>query len=365
MVSAFFLRVKNMPSFSIDFIARIIGAILAAFGVGLLGQQMARLFGAPEDVYGVVFGLIGILIGLILTPAFTTRPVRRIRQWLINMPPERLAAIIVGVFLGLAAAALLTAPLKSLPVPFNQLSPLAAAIFFCYLAIIVMITRQHDLWAFIRDLRPLMSVRDGEEHREEEDGHVILLDTSVIIDGRITDISKTGFIRDVLLVPGYVLQELQNIADSPDPIRRNRGRRGLELLNILQKESPIPVRVTDMDVSEVREVDSKLVALARHLHCPIMTNDYNLNRVAELQGVTVLNINDLANAIKTIYLPGEELAVKIIQEGREIGQGVGYMDDGTMVVVEDGQTRLNQLVDVVVTKTLQTSAGRMIFARPC
>lgn len=354
-----------MPSFSSDFIARLIGAVLAAFGAGLLGKQFAQFLGAPEDVYSLVFALIGILAGLILTPSLITRPIRRIRQWLVIMPPERLVAIVIGVFIGLAAAALLTPPLKSLPVPFNQLSPLAAAIFFCYLSIIVMIARQHDLWAFFRDFRPLMgTTREHDEDQMEEDGHAVLLDTSVIIDGRITDISKTGFIRDALLVPGFVLHELQNIADSPDPIRRNRGRRGLELLNILQKESPIPVRVTDMDVSEVREVDSKLVALARHLHCPIMTNDYNLNRVAELQGVIVLNINDLANAIKTIYLPGEEMAVKIIQEGREIGQGVGYMDDGTMVVVEDGQTRLNQMVDVVVTKTLQTSAGRMIFARP-
>ncbi len=353
-----------MPFFSSDFVARLFGAVLAAFGAALLGRELAQLFGAPTDVYALVFSLLGILAGLILTPAVTTRPIRRIRERLVSMPPERLAAIMVGLFTGLAAAALLSIPLRALPAPFNQLAPLGAAVLFCYLSVAVMVTRQHDLSIFFRDFRPLMGSRDNGEAQKEENGHVILLDTSVIIDGRITDISKTGFIRDAMLAPGFVLQELQSIADSPDPIRRNRGRRGLELLNILQKESPIPVRITDMDVSEVREVDSKLVALARHLHCPIMTNDYNLNRVAELQGVAVLNINDLANAIKTIYLPGEELAVKIIQEGREIGQGVGYMDDGTMVVVEDGQTRVNQIVDVVVTKTLQTSAGRMIFARP-
>jgi uncharacterized protein YacL len=158
--------------------------------------------------------------------------------------------------------------------------------------------------------------------------------------------------------------ELQHIADSADSLRRNRGRRGMDVLQMLQNECPIPVRITDMDVSEVREVDSKLVALARELNCPIMTNDYNLNRVAEIQGVTVLNINDLANAVKAIFLPGEEFSVKVVQEGREEGQGVAYLEDGTMVVIEDGRNLIQQNVSVVVTKVLQTSAGRMIFARP-
>ncbi|MFO7537640.1 MAG: TRAM domain-containing protein, partial [Chloroflexota bacterium] len=149
-----------------------------------------------------------------------------------------------------------------------------------------------------------------------------------------------------------------------DPLRRNRGRRGLDVLTILQSEAPIPTRVTDMDVSEVREVDSKLVSLARHLQCPIMTNDYNLNRVAEIQGVRVLNINDLANAVKAAYLPGEELTVKVIQEGREVDQGVGYLEDGTMVVIEEGEDLINKNITVTVTKVLQTTAGRMIFAKP-
>ena len=166
-----------------------------------------------------------------------------------------------------------------------------------------------------------------------------------------------------MLVPNFVLVELQHIADSADPIRRKRGRRGLEVLNVLRTECPIPFQISDIDVSEVREVDSKLVALARHLNVPIMTNDYNLNRVAGLQGVTVLNINDLASAVKAAYLPGEELTVKLIQEGRESGQGVGYLEDGTMVVVEEGRRQLNRTVDVIVTKVLQTSAGRMIFAK--
>ncbi len=351
-----------MQFFSVEFVLRLVGAVAVAVAMGLVGERVARLLEAQPDAYVVVFGLVGFLAGLILTPYVTTPPLRRLRSALVRMPPERLVAITLGLFLGLGAASLLAGPLSGLPTPFNQIAPLAAAFVLCYLSIVVLVTRQQDLARFMQDFRPFVSQRAADEAMD--DRRVILLDTSVIIDGRITDVSKTGFVRDPMLVPAFVLQELQNIADSADPIRRNRGRRGLELLNVLQKESPIPVRVTDMDVSEVREVDSKLVALARHLHCPIMTNDYNLNRVAELQGVAVLNINDLANAVKTIYLPGEELAVKIIQEGREIGQGVGYMDDGTMVVVEDGHDRVDQTVQVLVTKTLQTSAGRMIFARP-
>jgi uncharacterized protein YacL len=161
-----------------------------------------------------------------------------------------------------------------------------------------------------------------------------------------------------------VLNELQYIADSPDSLRRQRGRRGMEVLSQLQKEPVIPVRITDIDVEGVRDVDDKLVILARQMRCPILTNDYNLNRVAELQGVTVLNVNELANAVKSVLLPGEALSVRVIQEGKEINQGVGYMDDGTMVVVEGGRDYIGQEILVVVTKVLQTAAGRMIFARP-
>ncbi len=166
-----------------------------------------------------------------------------------------------------------------------------------------------------------------------------------------------------LLIPRFVLNELQYIADSPDNLRRQRGRRGMEVLSQLQKDTTVPVRISDIDVEGVREVDDKLVVLARQLRCPILTNDYNLNRVAELQGVAILNVNELANAVKSVVLPGESLSVNIIQEGREAGQGVGYLDDGTMVVVEDGRVRLNSQTDVMVTKVLQTAAGRMIFAR--
>jgi len=191
-----------------------------------------------------------------------------------------------------------------------------------------------------------------------------LLDTSVIIDGRVADIAKTGFLPGTLLIPRFVLTELQYIADSADSLRRQRGRRGMEVLAELQKGSAVSIRITDIDVDGVREVDDKLVILARQMKCPILTNDYNLNRIAELQGVSILNINELANAIKSVVLPGETFNILIIQDGKEMGQGVGYMDDGTMVVVEGGNKHLGVRKNVTVTKVLQTAAGRMIFARP-
>ncbi len=197
----------------------------------------------------------------------------------------------------------------------------------------------------------------------EETDRTILLDTSVIIDGRIAEIAHTGFIPGAIVIPRFILQELQYIADSEDSMRRQRGRRGLEILAQLQKEPNVEVRVSDLEVDGVKDVDAKLVVLARQLNCQILTNDYNLNKVADLQGVTILNVNDLANAVKSVMLPGEGLRIKVIQEGKEHNQGVGYMEDGTMVVIENGRNFLNQDIYVVVTKILQTTAGRMIFAR--
>jgi uncharacterized protein YacL len=345
---------------SIDFFFRLIGAVIGAFAFAVLGRWMADVFNDEPDAYVLLLSLVGILVGLILTPYVTTKPVRRIRQDLVTMPPERLGAIITGIFMGLIAAALISFPLSFLPPPFRQIAPLGAAIFFSYLSVVILTMRQNDLRNFFGALPPFLG-RSGVAEDKVQDS--ILLDTSVIIDGRITDICKSGFVRARLIVPNFILTELQHIADSPETLRRNRGRRGLEVLGILQQDLPIPIDFTDMDVSDVRDVDSKLVALARELSHPIMTNDYNLNRVAELQGVTVLNINDLANAVKAAYLPGEELTVKLIQAGKEYGQGVGYLDDGTMIVVEDGEQRIGDEVGVTVTKVLQTTAGRMIFAR--
>ena len=349
---------------STEFVFRIIGAIVSSIGGGYFGSWTARNLGVSAEGYIIVFVLLGFLIGLILTPYVTIRPLRHISRRLAKMPAERLIAIVLGLFIGLVAAALLSLPLALLGPPFRQILPLVAAGVLCYLSVVILVSRQNDLQAFFSGLRSPMVPSSGEREVGIEGDQFILLDTSVIIDGRIADISKTGFIRATLLIPNFILSELQHIADSADPLRRGRGRLGLEVLTQLKNEAPVPTHITDMDVSEVRDADSKLVALGRHLHCPIMTNDYNLNRVAELQGVSVLNINDLANAVKITSLPGEELKVKIIQEGRESDQGVGFLQDGTMVVVEDGRNLINRTLNVTVTKVLQTSAGRMIFAKP-
>ena len=181
---------------------------------------------------------------------------------------------------------------------------------------------------------------------------------------QIADIVKSGFIDGVLVIPSFVLEELRHIADSSDPLKRNRGRRGLDMLNKIRKELDVKVRIEEQDFQEIQEVDSKLIKLAQVMSGEIITNDYNLNKVAELQGIKVLNINELANALKPVYIPGEEMVVTILKDGKESKQGIGYLDDGTMIVVEGGRKYINQTINVMVTSVLQTAAGRMIFAKP-
>jgi uncharacterized protein YacL len=194
----------------------------------------------------------------------------------------------------------------------------------------------------------------------ETNGHKVL-DTSVIIDGRIADICDTGFLEGAFIIPQFILQELRHIADSSDPLKRGRGRRGLDILNRIQKQANLEVKIIDQDYPKIQEVDAKLIALAKDLHAKIVTNDFNLNKVAELQGIPVLNINQLFNALKPVVLPGEIMNVKILKEGKEPGQGVAYLDDGTMVVVDNARRHMGKTVDVSVTSVLQTTAGRMIF----
>ncbi|MBI5408063.1 MAG: PIN domain-containing protein [Nitrospirae bacterium] len=196
-----------------------------------------------------------------------------------------------------------------------------------------------------------------------EEEHAKIIDTSIIIDGRIVDVCEAGFIEGTFIIPQFILQELQHIADSTDSLRRARGRRGLDILHRIQKMSNITVKIIDEDFPKIKEVDAKLVALARLLGAKIITNDFNLNKVAELQGVTVLNLNELANALKPVVLPGEAMNIFVVKEGKEFNQGVGYLDDGTMVVVDNARKLINQQIDVTVTSVLQTTAGRMIFAK--
>jgi len=347
---------------STDFIIRLLGMIVFAALVGWGGAVISRPLRGSELAYTVILGLVGALIGLILTPYITIVPLRRMRRRVQKMPVHRLIAILAGLVVGLIVSALVALPLSLLPDPFGQFLPLVGVALFGYMGVAVMSLRQGDVVNYLRPRAASFLARPNGGGQTEL-GRGVLLDTSVIIDGRIADISQTGFVNGPLIVPNFVLNELQHVADSSDTLRRNRGRRGLELLNRLQKDSFIPIQITDMDVDGMHNVDDKLVVLAKQLHCPVLTNDYNLNKVAELQGVTVLNINELANAVRAIYLPGEDLTIRVIQEGKERNQGVGYLDDGTMVVIEDGERHINHTVETIVTKVLQTAAGRMIFAR--
>jgi uncharacterized protein YacL len=213
------------------------------------------------------------------------------------------------------------------------------------------------------DVALLDKIIQSKENQEMEAIPYKILDTSVIIDGRIADICDTGFLEGILVIPNFVLNELQMIADSADSIKRNRGRRGLDILNKMQKDQSIMVKISDQDFSDIHEVDAKLVRLAKMMNAKVITNDFNLNKVAEFHGVKVLNINQLSNSLKPVVLPGEEMSVLLLKEGKDVNQAIGYLDDGTMVVVENGRKRLNEEVDVIVTSVLQTTAGRMIFTR--
>jgi len=352
---------------SVDFIVRIAGMLVFALAAGYWGF----IFGtnnAPSQIvtYTLGLGTVGALFGLIATPYFTLAPMRAIRRLLVRVSAENLLAGLSGLVAGLLVAALLTFPLSMLPDPLGNVLPFLSVLLFGYFGVALFVMRQADIMAVIAAI----TSRGGGEITAApntawgQGSRTILLDTSVIIDGRVADIAKTGFLPGTLFITRFVLNELQYIADSADSLRRQRGRRGMEVLAELQKISAVTVRISDIDVEGVREVDDKLVILARQLKCPILTNDYNLNRVAELQGVVILNINELANSVKSVVLPGETMGIAIIQEGKEMNQGVGYMDDGTMVVVEGGNRFIGQTKAVSVTKVLQTAAGRMIFARP-
>ena len=348
---------------SIEFIFRIIGMVVLAVAGGYWGFEISSF--NPDDAVRttLVFGLVGALAGLILTPYFTTRPARSLRSLLGRTAAESLFAGLTGLVVGLLIAALLGFPLSLLPAPLGEILPFIGALIFSYFGVSLFVMRQGDIMGLLSALSGRNSEGGGSSSSWTNLNRNILLDTSVIIDGRVADIARTGFLPGTLLIPRFVLNELQYIADSPDSMRRQRGRRGMEVLAELQKLPNVLVRISDINVDGVREVDDKLIVLGKQLKSPVLTNDYNLNRIAELQGVTVLNINELANAVKSVVLPGEALRINIMQEGKEHSQGVGYMEDGTMVVVENGKDYIGEYMDVNITKVLQTAAGRMIFGR--
>ncbi|MBI4277052.1 MAG: TRAM domain-containing protein [Armatimonadetes bacterium] len=330
------------------------------------------LFPASAPIHAVValrlagLGIaaaLGWLLGSALAPwvwGMFTRAMAWSLQHLASFSLRDLIAGVTGLMVGLVLAFLIGYLLSGIPVigPYLRI---AAALVFGYLGFQVAMQRREDLVRSLPHLGELPQSGDRDRGGRER-GVPKILDTSVIIDGRIADIVKTGFLEGPLLVPRFVLSELQRIADSPDPLRRNRGRRGLDVLNKLQREFQA-VRVVESSDGG-GDVDSRLVRLAKSLRGWIVTNDFNLNKVAELEGIRVLNINELAGALRPVVLPGEELSVHIIKEGKEAGQGVGYLDDGTMIVVEGGKRYIGETPELVVTSVLQTVAGRMIFTRP-
>ncbi|MBI5957108.1 MAG: PIN domain nuclease [Chloroflexi bacterium] len=348
---------------SFEFVLRLIGMMVFTLLGALLGIDLSDALNLPPEATGLSFSLMGALVGLIITPWITTYPAQNVRRIIIHMPAENLVTSMFGLVLGMAAAAMFAWPLSLLPAPFGEFIPTLGAIVITYLSITIFSLRAQDVFLLFGGL---MRANPAVLRRMPGDsvGNEILLDTSVIIDGRILDISQTGFIQSALVVPRFVLNELQHVADSADVLRRNRGRRGLEVLGELQQHSRTPIQIIDDDIEGVSEVDEKLVLLAQQRGIPVMTNDLNLNRVAQLQGVTVLNINELANAVKAIYLPGEVINVHIVMEGREADQGVAYLEDGTMVVVEDSKRYMDRTIPVLITRYIVTNAGRMYFAQP-
>lgn len=288
--------------------------------------------------------------------------VKWVEESLVKAPITDILAVSIGLGFGLVIAFLVGFALNMIEVPIvNTVAPILITLLFGYLGFQVGYKKRDELMALLARNKK----KPVEEDVEAGDRNVLkILDTSVIIDGRIADICQTGFLEGTIVIPQFVLGELQHIADSSDVLKRNRGRRGLDILNRIQKELSMNVEIYEGDFEDVQEVDSKLVKLAKLTNGVVVTNDFNLNKVCELQKVSVLNINDLANAVKPVVLPGEEMNVQVIKDGKEQNQGIAYLDDGTMIVVEGGRDYIGKHIEVLVTSVLQTSAGRMIFAKP-
>jgi len=309
---------------------------------GIVGYQTILIKGS--SLFGAAVGIAGALIIIILELGMRSVSVRG------------LSSAVFGLILGLIMSKLVTDAFIWAPIPTDSIPiiRLVLTLIFCYLGMVLGLRGKDEFNIII----PYVRLR-----RQDQIEELVVLDTSVIIDGRIMDIIKTKFLEGKIIIPKFVLKELQQVADSTDPIKRQRGRRGLEILHTIQKEVPQDIMLHEDEFPEVVEVDAKLVKLAKLLDARILTVDFNLNRVASLQGIKVLNINELANALKPVVFPGELMQVKLIKEGKEHNQAIGYLDDGTMVVVEEGRKFLGQEVKVMVTSVLQTQAGRMIFTK--
>ena len=345
-------------------IIRLLGAALGALvGLSFVLAQVKLFENTGTSALVVVIWIMAwTMVGFLILPYLTVVPAGKLIREVQAMSTAEFVAAVSGLAIGLLIALLLGLPMSALPAPLGLYMPLAVSICFGLGMLGLTVAKREDLVAAAQAaglLRAEAPAAAGSRSAQTE----VIVDTSAIIDGRIADIVESGFLYHKLLVPHFVLDELQRIADSSDTQRRGRGRRGLEILGRLQKEGTTPVEVIADDPAEAGDVDSKLIALARARGAAILTNDFNLNRVADLQSIRVLNINALANALKPALLPGDSLSIKLITEGKEPGQGVGYLDDGTMVVVEGGARMVDSEVDVSVTRVLQTVMGRMVFGQ--
>ena len=347
----------------LELVVRFLGGVLAGAAAWEVGRNQLVASIPALSSWSYLTYLVLLLLAVVcfvvafaLTPHLTTRPFFWLLHKVTHTPIVDILVAAGGLFVGLLIGVPLIWPLSLLPFLGGYL-PIVVILALGYLGMSTVTTHKREILQVLGHTRELGRSRSGESGK-------VLVDTSAIIDGRIADIGQSGFLPGVLVVPRFVLQELQRIADSADALRRNRGRRGMDVLDRLQKQRDVPLEVIESELDSGQDVDSQLVRLAKSMKCSIITNDYNLNRVAAIQGVKVLNINELANAVKAVVLPGEVMAVRVIQEGKELGQGVGYLDDGTMVVVENGRSYLNREAEIVVLRVLQTAAGRMIFAQP-
>lgn len=361
------------------FVTEIISNELLSTDVGLFQLTIAN--GILILAGMLVGGVVGYIVSPLVSSALRDFAMGVERQ-LSRVPLHEFVAGVVGLAIGLIIANLLGAAFSSIPVIGNYLS-IVLSVVFGYIGIYVMVRKQKEIGEALGGIASKLS-RPGAAKNNDSEGSASdeekvdsesegadkwnasckLLDTSVIIDGRIADICSTGFVEGKLLIPVFVLEELQRIADSSDSLKRVRGRRGLDVLQRLRTECGTQVEIVNEDFDDITEVDSKLVRLGQLVGGKIITNDFNLNKVSELRGVPVLNINELSNAVKLVVIPGECMDVTVVKEGKEHGQGVAYLDDGTMIVIENGRRYMNEAIRVEVTSALQTAAGRMIFAKP-
>lgn len=350
----------------------LIGALFGIFIVSLLSDmKFVKGIGSQKvvTVVAVIIVLLFALIFFILSPKVFKALEDLLAIWEREIQTKSFTEVVlgaVGLILGLIIAFLISQPIYKIPIPYvgSVISILLYGM-MGYLGLNIGMSNKDTISEKVRDLTSLAAKRTAKpkENIKTREGIPKVLDTSVIIDGRILDIAKIGFIEGPLVVPVFVLEELQHIADSADALKRNRGRRGLDTVAEIQDLKNVEVIIYKGKIEEIPEVDSKLLKLASDLGGKIVTNDYNLNKVAKVQNLTVLNVNELANAVKPLYLPGEEMKILIVKEGKEQNQGLGYLDDGTMIVVENGKDLIGESVNVIVTSALQTSAGKMIFAK--